>query len=242
MARRVRKSQPSPTTLIVLDLDGDWTAEELSAMLRSLEDLYNLLIVLNSLLLRRHVVRESFFPIDRRNVRRMAFQFTDESALRVPRIQYSSPGLADLLGAGETIKQIKEFLFGITDRVLDRKKRALDIQQRELEIMKLKNELEFARSEQRLVLDNRKRAIDADQSSRELELAKKAEEVRALELSNLSKELAFTSAVQKAFKANRLNHDEQSACVKWIGSRARPLLELIDKEKLKGVKPEPEGQ
>lgn len=189
------------------------------------------MIVLNSSLLKAGEARYEFFPIDRRRVRRFATQIAQEPPLGLPRIQYASPGRADLLGAGEAIKQLKEFILGVTDRVLDRRNRNLDVEERELAIAKLREELQHQKDQQRIQL-----------LQKELDVVQKAEEVRALELKNIAKEIAFANSIEKAFRKNRLDSDQQANSVRWISSRSHPLLDLIDRGKLKGVSPDAENR
>lgn len=145
-------SESDNSTTLSISLDGTWSAAEFSSMLRSLEDIYNFLIVLNSSLLKSAEARYDFFPIDRRKVRRFATEMAAGHPLSLPRVQYASPGWADVLGAGEAIKQLKEFILGITDRVLSRRSRNLDIRERELALEDLKDKLLHRQHEQRIQL------------------------------------------------------------------------------------------
>lgn len=115
--------------------------------------------------------------------------------------------------------------------MLDRRNRNLDVEERELAIAKLREELQHQKDQQRIQL-----------LQKELDVVQKAEEVRALELKNIAKEIAFANSIEKAFRKNRLDSDQQANSVRWISSRSHPLLDLIDRGKLKGVSPDAENR
>lgn len=217
MASAGRRRTRSEVSEFRLSLDGEWYAADLASLLRSLDDVYNLLVVLDSRILRDQRVRDEFFPINRRRVPRIMLRETEEVCLGLPRIRYASPGMADITGAGEAMKQLKEFILGIADRVISSKDRDLDRTERALKL-------------ERIASENR-----TDEQSRELELALQREQLREAELQNIAREVAFTRTIEEALRENKLPAAQQAEVVHWIGSRAYPMLKLADRGKLKGT-------
>lgn len=74
-----------------------------------------------------------------------------EERIHISKIEYSSPGFVDLVGLGEVMKQIKEFVLGIIQYVGDSKKRGLEYEEMSLKLESdrmdlIKKKIEIAKS------------------------------------------------------------------------------------------------
>ena len=152
--------------IIRIDIDGDWTAEEMARSLAHASDLYNLRLLVqvsnedardwervwmkmrHSMFPRkmmRHRMRmmplfmsQGFFlpgtfaNINIEQVMEAVNLIYPEERLRLRRIQFASPGFKDLAGFGEIVGHLKDFLLRIIELCVDRRKRNLENDEREL--------------------------------------------------------------------------------------------------------------
>ena len=151
-----RKSQPAP--------------------MRSMEDIYNLVAILGSSRTRDQDPIGEMFPINRRKMRRIALNIKG-IAITCPRISYSSPGFADILGVAKAVGQLKDFVIAVTDRALGTRRRL------ENEARRIANENS---SDLRFMEQHRESVFDMEQKVRNLEIERKqlenlqlSEQVRA---------------------------------------------------------------
>jgi hypothetical protein len=217
-------------------INGYWTALDFATLMRSLEDIYNLTAILSSRNFYRYELAYRMFPIDRRTIRRLALEVVHNPPLMVPQFRYASPGFADLLGAGKALKQLKEFLFGVTDRILESKGRGLDNEAKRLANEKAEAELNRFKDDSAAVLrhENHSRALSIQE--RQLRNQLLAEEVHASRLRNIDMEISvFSSSLSKLMDQRELSADQQGQIIHWIGSRAHPIAELAENGKIEGV-------
>lgn len=57
--------------------------------------------------------------------------------------------------------------------------------------------------------------------------------LREAELENMALQAAFTKTIERGLKENEFTAEQQAEVIHWIGTRAFPLLQLADEEKLK---------
>ena len=114
-----------------LHINGEWSAAEFAA-------LYNALSQLNDYFLAPRIPE---WEIDRvfAYARRPGY-FDRRYDLRVEWIKFASPGFTDLAGLGAVIKEVREFLQFLINKILEREDRHLSRQRQRLEIAKLKRE------------------------------------------------------------------------------------------------------
>ncbi|MEP3334170.1 hypothetical protein [Sedimentitalea sp.] len=106
-----------------LRIEGSWSAKEMGQLFQSCETIYAHLAQFYGKELYREYRRQSNDPTPTGNADGR------DKLLRVISISYSSPGWADLAGAGELTGHLKDFILGVVDRVIERKDRD---QQRQL--------------------------------------------------------------------------------------------------------------
>jgi hypothetical protein len=92
-----------------IGIDEDWTTDDFATLFQLLSTLYNFLA-------------PSGEPVLASSTSGVIIRF---SSLKVLSIKYGSPGKISLLGVGEAMKQIKEFLMYLMDRDLHREERSL---------------------------------------------------------------------------------------------------------------------
>jgi hypothetical protein len=219
-----------------LNIDGHWEAEQLIALLRSLEDIYNLTSILESRRITPNEVRELVLGIDRRTVRRLAIRSGKASPLTVPQFKYASPGFADLLGVGKAIKHVKDFIMAITDRVLAEEQRELENDARLIANQKAVSDQRFLEKEREILLDQKKQIHHLTVAEKKLENLKLAEDIQAARLTNRERELTvFSASLSRMMNQKELGGEEQARLVHWIGSRMKPVAELAEEGKLLGV-------
>jgi hypothetical protein len=223
-----------------IKIDGYWTALELAHLMRSLEDIYNLSAILSSRNFGRHEFATRMFPIDRRVIRRLALDDVKIPALMVPQFKYASPGFADLLGAGESLKQLKEFILEVTDRFLGAEQRRLDNEARRLANEKAAAELQRYKEDTPAASSHKSHTRALSIQERQLKNELLAEEAHAARIVNITSETnMFSKSMSKVMKQKRLTGEQQAQIVHWIGTRAQPLAELADEGKLDGVEDVP---
>jgi hypothetical protein len=91
-------------------IDGDWSGNDFSALFEIVSSLYFLCLPYDDF----DVVDTEFGVV-----------LEPSSSLRVMSIKYGSPGQINLLGLGEVMKQIKEFIMYMMDRDLHREEKKL---------------------------------------------------------------------------------------------------------------------
>jgi len=215
-----------------LVVDGSWTANDFSLMLRGLDDLYNITTILSNNLLKYSEIREEAFPLDRRKIRRIALRSGDAGPLAVQRISYASPGFADIGGIGKAVREVRLLVFGVIDRFLDHKKRKLENEHRELANQRLKIELDHLNDQVHSENRRKEQLHNLSVATKKSALIRSAEETRTLMLRNMEKELAFSASFSKLMNKNELTSEEQSQLVQWVGTRMRPIEQLVEDEKL----------
>jgi len=103
--------------IIRFRIDGEWSAEEMGQFFLDLDDLYMLINMLLVLMVRapsgprgqmKHELR--FFSQWLRSAN------PDSKFLEVVQIHYGSPGIQDLVGVGEIVGHIKEFILKIIEK------------------------------------------------------------------------------------------------------------------------------
>jgi hypothetical protein len=220
---------------LTLHMDGSWTASDLATALRSVEDLYNILGLLHSKRFLDHGTRSGLFPLNRIRIRKEFRQIDRYPTLRISRLRYGSPGLADLIGAAPILKEVKEIGFGATDRVLGSKMRSQELEERkfQLEKEKLNHKRELAAGEK---AEQRKDELHhLEVLERELAVLEGRERLRHQQMLNSFEEVNLLSSASKLLGANGLTGEEQSQVLKWLGSREKPLFNLLEDQKLLGA-------
>jgi hypothetical protein len=167
-------------SILRLKLDGMWSAEELGRILVSLSDLYALRLFLEllredtiewmrylpefgrfRLSLRGPSKRRPFPapflywpsppPLSEGDLSRISQIVEPEMRMEIRRINYASPGIADLAGVGAVIGHVKDFVLKLIERKDQRRSRELSEERAELENDRLR--LENARNFVTLVMD-----------------------------------------------------------------------------------------
>ena len=146
----------------------------------------------------------------------------------VVRIQYGSPGSLDVAGIGTLAGHVKEFLLGIIDRWQAKSMRQVELQERLAlaEQLRFKNEDE---RENRLALARREEEMHAlEVRSRQADIRRKDEENRALAIANFEKESKFAAEIVAMSREVGLTREQIMKVTTWIASREYPLRELVE--------------
>jgi len=119
--------------LIRFNIDGTWTPDEMGMFLLDLDDLYMLHIALEAV--KFHIPGGKWnMEYDLRRISEVMKSYNPNSVfLELIRIQYGSPGITDLVGMGEIVGHIKEFILKIIKNVSSMDKRQLRNAQLEIE-------------------------------------------------------------------------------------------------------------
>jgi hypothetical protein len=121
-------------TIIRFEIDGEWSAEEMGQFFVDLDELYMLLTTLQTI-----QFRDPSGPRGKMKHELRYFSEWIKSAnphskfLQVIKVQYGSPGIQDLVGVGEIVGHIKEFILKIIENISSRRERELKNTQLELE-------------------------------------------------------------------------------------------------------------
>jgi len=152
-----------------LEIEGHWSAEELGNLLIAISDLYAIRLYLEILYedrfqwmryypdfwdpkafptsqLRRRPYGRPFPwwlnppPLGESQLSRISQLIEPEGRLEVRRVDYASPGIADLAGIGVVVGHVKDFVFKLLDRQDTKRSRELDDERAALENERLRIE------------------------------------------------------------------------------------------------------
>lgn len=140
-------------------IDGKWSASEFSEFFTALEQVY---LALGELM--RSGFRNSVAEESRRPMPVGSNEYGASLILRVEALRFGSPGWADLSGLGEVTKQLKELVFGLVDRIIQSKDRAIarELSRAQIEAVILENQAARLRLvEQQLQLAEKATVFDA---------------------------------------------------------------------------------
>lgn len=230
-------SQEAQETSFRIQIADHLTAEELAALMRSMEDIYNLVTVLGSRRSRDQDPVGEMFPINRRKMRRIALNIKGISPLLVPRISYSSPGFADILGVAKAVGHLKDFLIAVTDRALGTRQRRLENEARWIANEKASSDLRFMERNREPVFEHEQKVRTLEIERKQLENLQLSEQVRANTLNNVELEIgAFSKALSHMMRVKEINPEDQASVVHWVGTRVHPISQLTENGKLTGIK------
>lgn len=160
-------------SVLRINIGGTWSVRDFAEFAESLDDLYNLsFLILDSNKADTGTLLSELLPMNSHKLREGVLSMTSrEETFRIVQVEYASPGFSDLTGIGEVMKQLKETLFGIIDRVQGSTGRKADVEERQRRALR---EDEVHRADlQRRTLENRIVAAQAGQTEltllRELE-------------------------------------------------------------------------
>lgn len=212
------------------------TAEELAALMRSMEDIYNLVSILGSRRPRDRDPIGEMFPINRRKMRRIALSVSGSSPLLVPRMSYSSPGFADILGIAKAIGHLKDFLIAVTDRALETRKRRLENEARHIANEKASSDLRFMERHRESSFEHEQRMQSLEVQAKQLENLQLSEKVRTATLNNVELEIGtFSKALSHMMRTKEIAPEDQARVIQWVGSRVSPISQMTEAGKLIGI-------
>ncbi len=118
-----------------IKIDGSWTAREMGDLFSSCSTIYHQFAQYHSSELNRKINQQQVQPQPTGN------EDGRDTLLKVKQVSFASPGWADLLGAGELVGHLKEFLLGLIDRITERRDRdqARQLKDTEIEAAILEN-------------------------------------------------------------------------------------------------------
>lgn len=103
--------------------------------MRSVDDVYNVHVLMWKLRTESDVtLLQSAVPINSKSLRKAILSTSPAEALKVVRLEYSSPGLSDFLGIGKVMEEFNKFIFGVCDRFRDNPMRRVELKQKEFEL------------------------------------------------------------------------------------------------------------
>ena len=102
-----------------LHIDGSWSARDLSLALQEIDQLADF-VALN------YVLRESNFTNNITPEGAVFEEYHFPSHFLIKKLQYSSPGICDLGGAGKIVEEVRVFMTYLIDLWVNRNDRALD--------------------------------------------------------------------------------------------------------------------
>jgi hypothetical protein len=168
--------------ILRIELDGDFTPSSLGKLLICIEDIYRTILLLENTSVEydrdnnesKYVIRRplppneegeektlvlkiknnALIPYNLKIIYELTSFFPKRDLLQLTGINYNSPGAADILGLGEILKQIKEFVLEIIKHKSERTKRKLSEMEKAIEIEQKKAQL------QKMKLDNAKQYIE----------------------------------------------------------------------------------
>lgn len=164
----------SKTEIMRVTISGRWSAGEFADALRSISDLYNLRLSLELAYGRRYrrpggSYWSSSDTADQTNFWLGGYLFEDPSErLTVVRVQYGSPGIADLAGIGTIVGHIKDFITDLINRQDSRRHRELEDERAALENdrLRIQNAADFVALAKELgftPLDLRRMTLQVDE-------------------------------------------------------------------------------
>lgn len=205
-------------------------------MMRSMNDIYNLVGVFYGGALRNVQTRLELFPPDRRKIRRLAALRFEQPWMNVVRIQYASPGALDVAGIGTLAGHVKEFLLGIIDRWQTKSLRRVELQQKLLqaESMRFQNDHERERN---LALVRREEELHTvELTSRKAEVREKEAEAQALAIANFEQASKFAAGIVGMSRDVGLNPAQVLKLATLVASRESPVRELVELGQIVDVK------
>ena len=150
------------TKIMRLEIDGQWTADDMINSIKAVQDLYNLRLILQfeyeewlewrefyhelkffppfrkRMQARLFFERENFpscktiIPLSEDELSRVSELCYPNEVLNIRRIKYGSKGIKDLAGIGEIIGHVKDFILELIHIRKDKEKRSLENEERKL--------------------------------------------------------------------------------------------------------------
>jgi hypothetical protein len=163
---RSRREFPPDSGFIRIEIQGEWAAHEMSALLADISRLYD---IRRDLDLRPTKADEPGLPLPWARIWPSDIQPPSPRLpgppLAVLRIDDASPGRVDLAGLGKALEQVRLFLEHLIDLIVQRKRRQLEVEGLDQDVVAER-------------IENAQRLLGIGEPARELDLS--AEERRAL--------------------------------------------------------------
>ena len=164
--RRIRREFPPDTGFLRIEIQGEWAAHQISALLGDISRLYDIRRALD---LPAMKLREPGVLVRYERIRPCDIQppagGLPGPALAVVRINDASPGRVDLAGVGKALEQVRLFLQCLIDLTIQRRWWRLEVEDLRQDVIARR-------------IENAQRMIRLGDQARELDLS--AEETRAL--------------------------------------------------------------
>lgn len=222
----------APLSLQV-SIDGVWSANDLSIFFRNIDDLYNLLIVLETRSLNNAERQRDLVPVDRRRLRNFVTVELRQPPLAITSIRYASPGAAILAGVAVAVTALSQLLNSLA-QFSENKQQAgkLDIEAKQLELDQAIDRQRYLTARTPVTDGISDARALAETRSMDLDNQLKSEQLRTLRLDNLRNELELIRDVQRLSLDNDLSPEKARRVRGWAESRIEPLELLADSGKI----------
>jgi hypothetical protein len=222
-----------------LYLDGQWSVDDFELFFRAFNDLYRLIAAFT---VEKGSV-ESFVrvpvPFHRRRLVRLARE-QGIAALRVLRLNYSSPGQIDLLGVGKVAEVVKDTLFGIADRIINSQDRELDRERKFLENDALQVKTALERSESHFERAQNAKLHDLAIAEKKIAIERAAVALTTEKVEAAAKGLQVFKDILALSRDHGASEEDISRILAGFVAKVEPLIPLILEGKLLST-PSPES-